>query len=213
MAAILFDLDGTILNSEALIVASFRHAARAVLRLDLSEPEALARWGEPLPVRFTSVTRSPDTVAALLEAYATFYDAHLTQLADVFPGIPEMLGTLRLRRHVLGIVTSKRGRATATSLQAFELAPFFGAAVSADEVEAPKPAPDPVIEALWRLAASRDDALMVGDGVFDIQAAQAAGIPAAAALWGTREQTALLACRPDYVVRSPAEVVTLVGAK
>jgi len=211
MATILFDLDGTLINSEALIVASFRHAARAVLHRDLSEREALVRWGEPLAMRFTSVTPSPDTIAALLEAYATFYDAHLRQLADVFPGIREMLRTLRLRRHALGIVTSKRARTTATSLQAFQLTPFFDAMVSADDVDVPKPAAAPIIEALRRLAASRDGALMVGDGIFDIQAARAAGIPAAAALWGTREQTALLACDPDYVARTPAEVIGILG--
>lgn len=209
MAAVLFDLDGTLVDSHALIVTAFRHAARTVLGRDLSDAEARLRWGQPLPVRFAAL--APDRVAPLVETYTAFYAAHQGQLASAFPGVREMLDALVRRGCRLGVVTSKRRRPTAGALDAFGLAPFITATVTAEDA-APKPAPDPIREALRRLDARESDALLVGDGVFDLQAARAAGVRSAAALWGAEDREALLACGPDYVVRSPGEVVALVAS-
>jgi len=206
--AVLFDLDGTLIDSHDLIIASFRHACRMVLDRDMSADEAQVRWGQPLATRFAAV--APEHVGALVDAYTAHYDAHEPTLASVFPGVPEMLDALAQRGQKLAVVTAKRRRAAAQALRVLGLEPWFAAALGAEDAPAPKPAPDPVYEALRRLGVARDAALMVGDGEFDVRAAKAAGVRSAAALWGTRECEALLACDPDYVVGSPDEVVTLV---
>jgi pyrophosphatase PpaX len=204
----LFDLDGTLLDSHALIAAAFRHAGRVVLGRRFSDGEVMTRWGEPLQVRFAAL--APDRVALLVDAYSAYYDAHHDRVCSLFPGVAEMLAALGARGRRLGVVTSKRRWSTAQAFQAFGLAQWIPVAISAEDVQAPKPAPAPVVEALRQLDASPEEALLVGDGVFDIQAARAAGVRSAAALWGTLERAALLAAAPDYTVETPGEVVPLV---
>ncbi len=209
VAVVLFDLDGTLVDSHALILAAFRHAGRVVLDRDLSDREARLRWGEPLPLRFAAL--APDRVAALVDTYTAFYAAHQRRLAAAFPGVRAMLEALVRRGCRLGVVTSKRRSPTAGALDAFGLAPFITTAVTAEDTP-PKPAPDPIREALRRLGAREAQALMVGDSLLDLQAARAAGVHSAAALWGAEDPDALLAWGADYVVRSPGEVVALAAA-
>lgn len=211
LVTVLFDLDGTLIDSYALIAAAFRHAARAVLGRELDDDQVAVKWGEPLPARFAHV--APNRVAALVDAYTAYYDVHHARLCAPFPGVPAMLAALGSRGCRLGVVTSKRRRSTAQALEGFGLTAWIRAAVTAEDVPAPKPAPDPVLEALRRLGSSPEEAVVVGDGVFDIRAARAAGVLSAAATWGTREGPALLAAGPDYVVATPQEVVSLVASR
>jgi len=209
-AAVVFDLDGTLIDSFGLIVASFRHAARVVLDRVLTEDEAMVRWGEPLPVRAAHLAAG--RVHELIAAYTAYYDANHDRLCRPFAGVPEMLAALAARGVRMGVATSKRRRSTAQALERCGLARWIGAAVSAEDVRIPKPAADPVLEALRRLGAAPEAAWMVGDAVFDVQAAHKAGVRSVAALWGTREREALLGARPDYVAPRPDDVVSLVAS-
>lgn len=207
--AILFDLDGTLLNSFDLIAASFRYAGRAVLGREFTDHDVAAHWGEPLSRRFAAIDsrRIPDLIAA----YTAHYELYHEQMAAPFPGVLQMLRALAHRGFRLGVVTSKRRRPMEQALEAFGFAPYIEGAVCAEDVVSPKPAPDSVVEAARRLSIPAGEAWMVGDGVFDIQAAHAAGTVSVAALWGTREREALLASNPDYVAERPADVVALVS--
>ncbi|HLJ58479.1 MAG TPA: HAD hydrolase-like protein [bacterium] len=205
---VLFDLDGTLIDSHHLIIASFRHACRQVLGREITDEHAQVRWGQPLGVRFAAV--APDCVPALVDAYAQYYDRHERTLASVFPGVPELLAALAGRACAIGVVTSKRGRAAAQALRVLGLAPWITTSVGAEDAPAPKPAADPIRVALRRLEAVPESSLMVGDAPFDLQAARAAGVRSAAALWGARDIETLLACAPDYVARSPGDVALIV---
>ena len=208
LTALLFDLDGTLLDSFDLISESFKQACRQVLNRDLSHDEVMARWGWPLRFRFEAV--DPARVDALVDAYQAYYHANHDRMIALFPGIREMLEALKTHRIRMGIVTSKRRPTTRLAIERLHLTPYFGAVVTEQDVPAPKPAPDAVFAALRELDAAAEEALMVGDAVFDMQAAQAAGVRGAAALWGTREQDALLATGPDFRLRAPADLVALV---
>jgi 3-amino-5-hydroxybenzoic acid synthesis related protein len=208
--AVLFDLDGTLIDSHALIVASFQHACREVLGREITEQEARVRWGEPLAIRFAAL--APDDVGPLLRAYAAFYDEHEPRMASVFPGVAAMLAGLAARGCVSAVVTSKRARAASQAIQVLGLTPWIATAVGAEDAPRPKPAPDPVRLALQRLDAAPAAAVMIGDAPLDIAAAQAAGVRSVAALWGVQDCSALLASRPDYVAPSPADVVEIVAS-
>jgi len=208
LTAVLFDLDGTLLDSFDLISESFKQACRQVLNRDLSHKEVMARWGWPLRFRFEAVDSS--RVDALIDAYQARYRASHDRMIALFPGVREMLDALKTHRIRMGIVTSKRRPTTRLAIERLQLSPYFDAVVTEQDVPAPKPAPDPVFAALRELDAAAEDALMVGDAVFDMQAAQAAGVRGAAALWGTREEDALLATGPDFILRAPADLVALV---
>jgi pyrophosphatase PpaX len=206
--AVVFDLDGTLIDSFGLIDASFRHAAASVLDRALSEDEVMARWGEPLPARAAHL--GAGRVDELIAAYTAYYDANQDRLCRPFASVPEMLAALAARGVRMGVATSKRRRSTRQAIERCGLARWIGAAISAEDVPAPKPAADPVLAALRCLRVAPARAWMVGDGVFDIEAARRAGVRSVAALWGTREREALLDARPDYVAASPDRVVPLV---
>jgi len=210
LRAVLFDLDGTLIDSHRLIVASFQHACLAVLDRPMTEADARIRWGRPLPVRFAAV--APDRIPDLVDAYAAYYDQHERALASVFPGVAEMLDALARAGLAMAVVTSKRNRAATQALRVLGLSQWIGATIGAEDVPSPKPAADPVREALRRLGASPESALVVGDSVLDMRAARAAGVRSAAALWGAEDPDAVLACGPDYVVRSPDEVTALAAS-
>jgi pyrophosphatase PpaX len=210
MAAVVFDLDGTLIDSFGLIAASFRHAARAVLDRVLTEDEVMIRWGEPLPVRAAHLAAG--RVDELIAAYTTYYDANHDRLCRPFADVPEMLAGLAARGMRIGVATSKRRRSTMQALEGCGLRRWIGAAVSAEDVRNPKPAADPILEALRLLGAAPAEAWMVGDGVFDVGAARQAGVRSVAALWGTREREAVLGARPDYVAPRPGDVVSLVAS-
>jgi pyrophosphatase PpaX len=207
---VLFDLDGTLVDSFELITQSFRHAIRMARHREATDDEVFVRWGEPLRIRLASVA-APNELPEALAAYTAFYQEHHDELARLFPGVPEMVGRLADLGCALGVVTSKRRATTEHDLEVFGLAPFIRAAVTSDDVTVFKPAADPVREALRRLGGDARDALMVGDAVFDIRSAAAAGVAAAAALWGARDREAVLAAAPDYVVERPEEVPPLVA--
>jgi len=205
--AVLFDLDGTLVDSFALIAASFAHAVREVLGRDPTEAELYHRWGAPLRARAEAV--APGRAAELARAYERYYDAHQDQVA-VFPGVPEMLQALREHEVRLGVVTSKRRHRAVRTLEAVGLADLFDCVVAEEDAIRPKPAPDPVRGALRALGVSPQGAWMVGDAPFDVLAARSAGVRSVAALWGTREREELLALGPDYVATEPSEVVAAV---
>jgi pyrophosphatase PpaX len=207
---VLFDLDGTLVDSFALITQSFRHAVRMARHREATDDEVFARWGEPLRIRLASVA-APHELPEVLAAYTAFYQEHHDGLARLFPGVAEMVGELAGLGCRLGVVTSKRRTTTEQDLEVFGLAPFIRAAVTSDDVTVFKPAADPVREALRRLGGDARDALMVGDAVFDIRSGTAAGVATAAALWGARDREAVLAAAPDYVVERPEDVPPLVA--
>ncbi|MDR7481852.1 MAG: HAD-IA family hydrolase [Armatimonadota bacterium] len=208
---VLFDLDGTLLDSYRLISHAFRRACQEVLGRDLTDAEVTAEWGAPLRWRFERVPGvRPEQVRRLMDAYLAAYEAEHDRLATLFPGVPEMLDALRARGCRMAIVTSKRRRTTELAMHAFGLHRWVAAVVTEQDVPRPKPAPDPIWQALRALGATPPEALMVGDGVFDIEAGKRAGTTAVAALWGTREAGRLRAAGPDYEAAQPADVVALV---
>lgn len=207
---VLFDLDGTLVDSFELIAQSFRHAIRAVRHREATDDEVFSRWGEPLRSRLESMA-APAQIPDLFAAYTDFYQEHHNRLARVFPGVHEMVERLAHLGCRLGVVTSKRRPTTEHDLEVYGLAPFISTAVTSDDVAVVKPAADPVREALRRLRGDARSALMIGDAVFDIRAGAAAGVATAAALWGTREREAVLAAAPDHVVERPDEVPPLVA--
>ncbi len=206
---VLFDLDGTLLDTFTLITEAFRRACHAILSSEPSDDVRNAHWGAPLRTRFAAI--APDRVDDLIAAYTPFYDALQAQLAAPYPGVPQMLEAVRERGLRIGVVTSKRRRSAVRDLEVFRLAPYIDTLVAAEDVVLPKPAADAVVEAVRRLGARPPETWMIGDWIIDLQAARAARVTAVAALWGARDPAALLAAEPDYVAARPEDIVRLLS--
>ncbi|HXF82672.1 MAG TPA: HAD-IA family hydrolase, partial [bacterium] len=184
--AVLFDLDGTLLDSFALITAAFRAACREVLGREPSAHEVLERWGQPLAMRFAAL--APDRVESLVGAYSRVYEAAAAALLRPFPGVPALLDRLADAGLRLAVVTSKRRHAALRDLARCGLLDRFHAVVASEDAPAVKPAPDPVRAALSDLRTEAVRSWMVGDAALDIAAGRAAGTRTIGALWGARDR-------------------------
>ncbi len=212
MGCILFDLDGTLIDTYHLYLESYRRAlaphlgraptdAEIIARRPSSERRFLAEWiGEE---------QANSCHATMREHYATLHGA----LGEgVYPGVPEMLTALRSAGYRLGIVTGK-GRATWGVSQSFLHQGEWEAVVTDDDVRHPKPDPEGILLALGQMGVEPDNALYVGDSSGDLDAGRRAGTRVAAALWpktapGERESyLEEIACfMPDWAWERPADV-------
>ena len=180
---VLFDLDGTVVDTVALIRESHRHAVRTVLGTDLPDHELLANVGRPLIEQMQAFDE--DRAGELVRAQRAWNHAHTAELIRSYPGVAQMLADLRAAGCRVGIVTSKAGPTVQLAFDALpEVARHVEVLVAVEDTAVHKPAPDPVVHALARLGASPDDACYVGDAPFDIAAGRGAGVTTVGVSWG-----------------------------
>lgn len=203
---VLFDLDGTLIDTNHLIVTSYQYTLKEKLGLDVVPADIHQYFGEPLT---TTLGRfGPDRVPELTEFYRAFNLANHDALIGQFEGIREMLESLRSAGARLGIVTSKKHDMAIRGLQMFGLESYFDTIVGMDETEKHKPEPEPIFLALERLGEKPGPhVLMVGDSRFDIQCGHNAGVQTAAVGW-TLQDRAILS--PHHWAEGPADLVSLV---
>ena len=204
---VLFDLDGTVIDSGAMILASFRHATQTVLRRRIPDEQLLAGVGG-MTLQEQMQVLDPERVDDLVEAYRT----HNTPLHDELQACDGMLDALaKLKRdgRRLGVVSSKRRVSIELGFRALpELERLFEVAVSTEDTARHKPHPDPILLGLERLSARPDEASYVGDSPFDVQAAKAAGVFAVAVTWGgIHDEERLRREEPDAVVHDAEELL------
>jgi pyrophosphatase PpaX len=206
---VLFDLDGTLIDSGPIIIASMRHASVTVLGREPDEERVRAAIGGPgLIAQMREL--DPDRVDELVESYRA-HNEPLHATLEAFDGVLELLPRLRERGHRLGIVTAKRVRTVELAFARFPiLRETIEVLVGAEDTERHKPDPDPLLEALARMGARPDAAAYIGDSPFDIRAGRAAGTLAVAVGWGgIHPDERLLHEQPDALVHTPEELLAL----
>ncbi len=203
---VLFDLDGTLIDTNALIINSFQHVLRTNLGTEVSEAELLPFFGEPLA--HTLARWAPaEQVPGLIESYRAYNGVMHDRLAQPIPGMAELLQALQAAGIKLGVTTSKFTASALRGLRLFNLEQYFGAVVGLDQCQRHKPDPEPVLTTLAGLGEEPGtDCLMVGDSSFDLLAGRAAGLTTVAVGWSRIAPERLAACRPDHWVQTPAEI-------
>lgn len=201
---ILFDLDGTLVDSLDLTVQCFTAACRQHLETVPTREWIVGTIGRPLREVLAEV--APEQADALLEAYTAYHLAHHDRLLRPYPAAIAATRALHARGLPLGVVTSKRRAAALRALDAYDLTPLFSALVTLEDTGRHKPAPDPLLEGAARLGLAPSEVVYVGDSVYDVLAARAAGMRAAAALWGAGAEAELRALGPDVALREPGEL-------
>ena len=204
---VIFDLDGTVVDTVELIVESFRHATRTVLREELPDEVILAGVGQPLMAQMRRL--STRHAQELYDTYREYNHRRHDELIRGYEGVAEVLGELRAGGRRLGIVTSKSADTTQMAFRAVGLREHFDVVVTASDTTEHKPSPAPLVLCLERFGASAGGSLYVGDSPYDIEAGRAAGMATAAVAWGVFGREELLAARPDYWVERPDELVPL----
>ncbi len=206
---LLFDLDGTLVDSLELILASYRHTMAEHLGRVPPDDEWLVTMGKPLRVQLESFARTPQQLEAMFRTYIDHNEANNQRLIRPFPGMREAIESLRGAGFRMGVVTSKIGEHARRELRSCGLDGLFDGLVSADDVERPKPHPEPVRRGLKSIGTAARETLMVGDSLFDLESARAAGVDTAAALWGPFDRSHLAQGSPTHWVRHIDELLAL----
>jgi len=212
---VLFDLDGTLIDSTELILSSYRHTMRTHLGRQLPDADWLSTMGRPLRVQLRDFARDETDVQAMLDTYSAHNDEHHDASIAAFEEVLPVLRTLVEAGYTLGIATSKRKEFALRGLRVSGLpVEWFGAIVTADDVERHKPDPEPLLVALSELGCESPGAAMyVGDSPFDMAAGRAAGMVTVAVAWGPHDEEALARHSPDFTLGKPSELLEIVEGR
>jgi pyrophosphatase PpaX len=204
----LFDLDGTLLDSVELILASYRHTALAHRGEAPDDAVWLAGLGTPLRVQLRHLSDDPAEIEAMAVTYREHNLAHHDRMVRPYEGVVDAVVALAARG-TLGLVTSKMREGALRGLRLLALDGHFRTVVGADDVEHPKPHAEPVLRAVERLGADPATTVFIGDSPHDLEAGRAAGVRTAAVLWGPFTRETLAPCAPDFWIREPTELLEL----
>ena len=206
--AVLFDLDGTLVDSIELLLASMEYSFEGRARRP-SVAEWLALIGTPLDAMLARWAEGPADVERLRARYREHQLAKHDEMLKLYPGMVETVRALHAAGHPLAVVTSKLEVGARRALKFAQIEDCFTAVVGIDHTAKHKPEPEPVWYALERLGAQRERALFVGDSTHDMLAGRAAGVQTVAVLWGPYTREELLPTAPDYWVAQPQELLAL----
>lgn len=215
--AVLFDLDGTLVDTIELLLASVRHAfaERATRRHGGRTPtdaEWIAGIGTPLVEQLRPFAFDDEDVAALVADYRGYQREHHDRLTRCYDGVLDAVRALRQLGHPTAVVTSKSDDVAQRTLAWVGLAPLMDLVVSVGSTTRHKPDPEPVLFALDRLGYAPAEAIFVGDSPHDVRAGNAAGVATVAALWGPFAREVLEGVGPTYVIARIADLLPVVEA-
>jgi len=209
---VVFDFDGTLVDTNEAILESWQYAARELLGHEFSYDTLKATLGEPIlcSVAYLFPELDPDLV---VKTYRVFHHEHFETMIKLFPGVHEMLGSLQAKGYKLGLVTNRMRRTTEIGLKQFDILKYFDAVVTVGEAPKDKPAPEHIWFALDKLGSSPDGAILVGDSQNDIIGGHNAGLISARVSWAvaTDDGYGEKAAEPDYVIETPEDLPALLA--
>lgn len=205
---VLFDLDGTILDSNELIQASFAYTFEQY-GYSFTAEELVQFNGPPLIEGFGSV--DPDQAEAMIETYRAFNIANHKAYIKLFPHVIETLEQLQKHHIDMGIVTSKMRSSVDVGMKMTGLDRYFETIITIDDIVHSKPHPESVIKAMEALGGRADSTLMIGDNYHDIIAGQHAGVKTAGVAWTSKGEDYLATYEPTYMLQDMKELLEIVG--
>ncbi|MBU5593978.1 pyrophosphatase PpaX [Amphibacillus sp. MSJ-3] len=204
---LLFDLDGTLIDTNPLIIESFIYTIKKHTGQIYSEEEVLPFIGPPLIDSMTKI--DAEQAEAMMATYIDHNLAIHEAYVKPYPTVVETIKTLHERGYKLAIVTTKMTDTARLGLKIAGLEQYFDVVIGLNEVEHAKPHPEPIFKALEELNKTPVDALMVGDNYHDIEAGQNAGTKTAGVAWAIKGRETLAALRPDYMLEELADLLTI----
>ena len=209
----LFDNDGTLVDTYDLILASFRHSTKAVLGKELPEEVLMEGVGTPLATQMQGFTDDPALQQRLLESYREHNHRVHDQVIALFPDVLEGLKRLHNAGIRMGVVTAKMHDLAWRGLEITGAAPYMDCLIGADDCARSKPDPAPILAGADALGLNPVECLYVGDSPYDIQAGNAAGCPTVAVLWGMFSRDVLEKQRPTFTITRFDELYELAEAR
>jgi pyrophosphatase PpaX len=208
---VLFDLDGTLIDSIRLILDSYHHTLQMHGLPARSDDDWLRGVGTPLKVQLAEWGEDPEALDAMIATYREYNLRNHDTMVTVYRGVVDAVREIRAAGLKTGLVTSKNRQGAIRGLSLFGLETAMDVLVCADDVVNPKPHPEPVEMAVRLLGADLTSTVFVGDSIHDMHAGRAAGVRTVAVLWGPFGRTHLEGATPDYWITEPRELVALVN--
>lgn len=203
---IVFDIDGTLINTENAVFSGLKDTLQEVLGVEKTTEELLFTFGIP-GEQALGMLGVKDPKAALLT-----WNKHIHKYwhtIDVFPGMREALAAIAATNTgSMGIVTSKNRKEYEVEFCRFDISRYLTVAVTADDTSAHKPEPEPLLKYMELTGASPKRTLYVGDSIYDMRCAAAAGVDHVLALWGAMDKTV----EATYRANEPGELISIIGA-
>ncbi|MDN4619019.1 pyrophosphatase PpaX [Paenibacillus sp. PsM32] len=206
---VLLDLDGTIVDTNELIIASFINTLESNGLAPLTREQIIPHMGLTLEQQLRAFS-GVDDVTSYVTAYREYSAIHHDTMVAPFPEVTEVLTRLQAEGIKLGVVTTKIRPNTLKVLEMFQLDQFMEVIITQDDVEHTKPHPQPIERAMEALGSSPERTLMVGDSPADLQAASAAGVMSAAVAWSLKGEEELSKYHPQYILHTMSDLYELV---
>jgi HAD superfamily hydrolase (TIGR01509 family) len=211
--AIVMDMDGTITNFNLDFMSFRRRALEELQKMGLRTPDMTDQL--PLFMILGKLRNEVETntfTAIRRRIYSMIEETELKAAVDVtlYPGAVDTLRKLREQSVMIGLVTNNSRKGTELTLSRYGLHELFDVVVTRDDCEDMKPAAEPVLKALAKLMVTSSEAVLIGDGVMDIMAAKAAGLPSVAVATGPFKSELLLKAEPDYLLGSINDLPALI---
>lgn len=196
---VLFDLDGTLLDSLPLIEKSFRHTFE---KMDIPWEDGAVMKTVGLPLRDACRQFAGEQWQCFFDTYINYQLTIHDEYIKAFPGAQEMLATIKPLVKGIGVVTSKRRPMAERGISVTGLDRYIDHMVTLEDVEKPKPNAEPVLRGMQKFGATPDQTVFVGDSYYDIESGYNAGVVTIGVTWGMASLEELQAAKPDYLVET-----------
>lgn len=205
---VLFDMDGTLIDTNALIHESFVHTFKHY-GLSFTDEEILSFNGPPLQKTFNKI--NPELADEMIKTYREHNIQNHDKLVEVFPTVVETLERLKDNDIKMAVVSAKMKPGVDLGLEMTNLRQYFDSIISVDDVNNPKPHPEPVMKALEELGGKRETSLMVGDNYHDIESGNNAGVKTVGVKWSLKGEAFLRQFEPTYMIDEMSDILKIVG--
>lgn len=218
---VLFDFDGTIMDTNNVILMSWQHTFKTLENREEKEEILTATFGEPLEI--TMARFFPNVpLEESIEIYRSYQRDNFKGLITMFPGVEELLAEIKNRGYKTGLVTSRLKKTTLQGLEKYGIREYFDAIVTPEDTDKHKPDPTPVLVALKKLDSKPENTVMVGDTLFDIKCARNAGVSPVLVSWSLAMkpllESAAQSCveevfgddAPEYIINEPEELLGII---
>jgi pyrophosphatase PpaX len=204
LKCIVFDMDGTLTQTNQLIYDSFNYIAQKYAGRTYTIPEIHAMFGPPEEEALLEIVR-PDQMDEVMKDYLAFYRTHHSQLARLFPGIEDILRYTKECGKTLALFTGKGTHTTRITLQEFHIEQYFDYVVTGNDVVNRKPSSEGLRKIMEHFVLQPNEVLMVGDAVSDVKAAHDAGVKIAVVVWDSYAKDIVMQMKSDFIFHDVGE--------
>ena len=209
---VLLDFDGTVMDTNSVIIGSWQHTFRTIEGSERQVEEIVKTFGEPLDRTMAALFPDMDLDEAV-SIYRSFHRDNFGEMIKLFPGVFELLKSLKGQGYKVGLVTSRLKATTMEGLEKYGIKEFFDTVVTADDTSRHKPDPEPVNIALNRLCSKPEESIMLGDTMHDVLCAKAAGVKSALVSWSlaVSEEERAGEGAPDFIIDEAEELMDILS--